>query len=670
MTSIPIALRAKAELELRNRNRKRLSAVPVSPIPAEMTFRQWCDSLAEQGLKVDGHAFSLANRPALWEIYDQIPTTVEEAFNQTLVIMKGSQMGLTVFEQLADLYMAVKFAPCKVLMYLPDRSMAADKSAQRFLPIIRTIPSLYSYLTKGTSEGNILTRAMPALDSSFKFLWTSGRAGGVTESFPGDVLSLDETQGMALDDIDVVSERLSGSRIKFRLMLSTPLWPEMDIHAWYLLGDQRKFHTQCDCADGVVLTDVAIDAALHSGTFPVAFNGGRRWVDAPKDFVYYCPTCEQWIPDPQQGRWVAHYPGVSIKSYQMSQIISPTITPRDLMEGWSRADTAARRQNFFCRKLGTPFADEKQVLATLETLRRCAEAGQRAGVVWKSTATGAFMGVDQMGSFSVVTIAERLADGRMAIIHVEAIYALDPWARLDQLMAQFGIVLCVIEQLPNIDSARLFAKRHERKVWLITSYGDLEDFVSWGDVVLSKSDRKTGDDYSDRYTLRADQYRVLDWAAARLREQYILFPDPLALCQEVRKDGISQSAPVLSEMFWLHYTKCGLVLEEDEEQRKTRRRVVKLGLDPHAAFSLMAVCLAWFRAYGTSYFLLPDAPVAFGVPSAPGATAAGLPAHVIDLMTPREGTCGGCLEFGAGRCAARQVQVQAVDPACDWFAPR
>ena len=217
MTSIPIALRAKAELELRNRNRKRLSAVPVSPIPAEMTFRQWCDSLAEQGLKVDGHAFSLANRPALWEIYDQIPTTVEEAFNQTLVIMKGSQMGLTVFEQLADLYMAVKFAPCKVLMYLPDRSMAADKSAQRFLPIIRTIPSLYSYLTKGTSEGNILTRAMPALDSSFKFLWTSGRAGGVTESFPGDVLSLDETQGMALDDIDVVSEIGRGSSFTIKL---------------------------------------------------------------------------------------------------------------------------------------------------------------------------------------------------------------------------------------------------------------------------------------------------------------------------------------------------------------------------------------------------------------------------------------------------------------------
>ena len=639
-------------------------------IPPGMGFRAWCNSLAAQGLKVDGHPFNLDNRQALWEIYDQIPSNAEEAFGRTLVLQKGAQMGLTVFETLANIYMAVKFAPCKVLMYLPDRSIAADKSAHRFLPILRTIPVLYSYITQGASEGNILTRAMPALDSGFKFLWTSGKAGGVTESFPGDVLSLDEVQGMALEQIDVVSERLSGSRIKYRLMLSTPLWPEMDINAWFLAGDQRKFHTTCGCDDGVVLTDVAMDAALHnSGKFPVAFNDGR-WADAPDDFVYYCPECGDWIPDPQVGRWVAHNPGAAIVSYHMSQILSPTITARDLIEAWGRADTAARRQNFFNRKLGTPFADANQVLVTLETLRRCTEAGQRAGVVWKQTATGAFMGVDQMGSFSVVTVADRLSDGRMAIIHVEAIYALDPWARLDALMLQFGIVICVIEQLPNIDSARLFSKRHEGKVWLITSYGDLEDFVSWGDVLVTKSDRKTGSEFRDRYTLRADQYRVLDWAASRLREQYIVFPDPLALIQEVRDGGVGKPAPVLSEMFWLHYTKCGLVLEDDEEQRKTKRRVIKLGLDPHAAFSLMALCLAWFRSFGTSHFILPEVRGAAGAAATPGASAVGLPSQVVEWMTPAAGTCGVCLEFKAGQCSARQVSVQAGDPACDWFVPR
>lgn len=657
--------------EARQRGLIAPDAGPGGPlIPADMGFRAWCEAMGRHGLKVDGHPFSLDNRQALWEIYDQIPTTVDQAFGRTLVLQKGSQMGLTVFETLADIYMAVKFAPCKVLMYLPDRSMAADKSAQRFLPILRTIPALYRYLTKGSSEGNILTRAMPELDSSFKFLWTSGRAGGVTESFPGDVLSLDETQGMALEQIDIVTERLSASRIKFKLMLSTPLWPELDIHAWYLRGDQRQFHSACGCADGVVLTEIALQAALHNtGQFPVIFNDGR-WPDAPDDFVYYCPTCGSWVPDPQEGRWVAHNPGSSIASYHMSQILSPTITARNLIEAWGVADTAARRQNFFCRKLGTPFADANQVLATLETLRRCAEAGQRAGLVWKKAATGTYMGVDQMGSFSVVTIVERLPDGRMGVIHVEAVYALDPWARLDGLMDEFGVVICVIEQLPNIDSARLFSKRHEGKVWLITSYGDLEDFVSWGDVLVTKSDRKTASEFRDRYTLRADQYRVLDWAASRFREQYIVFPDPLALIQPVREGGVERPAPVLSDMFWMHYTKCGLVLEEDEELRKTRRKVVKLGLDPHAAFSLLAVCLAWFRAHGTSHFILPEVRGVAARASTAPASAVGLPSQVVEWMTPTAGTCGVCLEFKAGQCAARQVSVQASDPACDWFMPR
>lgn len=48
-------------------------------------------------------------------------------------------------------------------------------------------------------------------------------------------------------------------------------------------------------------------------------------------------------------------------------------------------------------------------------------------------------------------------------------------------------------------------------------------------------------------------------------------------------------------------------------------------------------------------------------------SAAGLPPRVVEWMTPVAGTCGACSEFNGGQCAARQVQVQASDPACDWF---
>src|SRR4051812_927493 len=69
-----------------------------SCIPIEQTFRQWCDQLAADGLKVDGFPFTLENRPAMQWIYDQIPTTIEEAFKKTFVLMKCAQVGFTIME--------------------------------------------------------------------------------------------------------------------------------------------------------------------------------------------------------------------------------------------------------------------------------------------------------------------------------------------------------------------------------------------------------------------------------------------------------------------------------------------------------------------------------------------------------------------------------------------
>lgn len=661
------------EASLRSRKLRRIkpaaaggAPLSLAEIAAEETFAAWCERLGAAGLRVDGHPFSLATRPAMWEVYAQIPVSIEAAFGRTLVLQKGAQVGATIFEQLVALYFALKFHPCKCLLYLPDRSMAAHKSAQRFLPILRSIPDLLRQITQDTrlSEGSVLTRVFPRLGSSFLFLWTRAREGGVTESFPGDFLSLDEVQGVTLEQVDRVTERLSASRIRYRLLLSTPLWPELDINAFYLQGDQRRFHSDCACADGVVLTDQFMDVALRGrGDLPVAVRDG--------EWVYRCPVCQGWVDDPQVGRWVAHHPGAPYPSFHLSQVLSPTVSPREVVEAWGLADSVARRQTFFCRKLGAPFADDSQTLATLPVLRECALAGQMAGVTWQSGSTDSVMGVDQMGSFAVVTIAARWSDGRMAIIHVELVYALDPWARLDVLISQYGVRVCVVEQLPSIDSARLFAHRHPGVCWLITSYGDLEEFVVWGDVAVSKSDRKTQADYTDRWTLRADRYRVLDWAAARLRERFILFADPGGLLAEMR-DGARgpRQGSVLPEVFWLHYCKTGLILREpdqdptDKSVRPVRREVLKLGLDPHASFSLMACCLAWFRAHGTSHFILPE-------PAAgPGVRMVGLPPSVAGLLEtvaqPRSG-CGRCVSFVDGACVERGVTVRPDMPACEWF---
>ena len=637
------------------------------------TFLQWCLRLQADGLKVDGHPFRLDNRPSLQEIYGQIPLTIEEAFGRTIVLQKGAQMGLTVYEQLADLYMAIKFAPCKVLMYLPDRGMASYKSSERFMPIVRSIPSIHNLIgAEGkANDGNKLTRVMPSLGSNFLFLWTSGKEGGVSESFPGDILSLDETQGMTLEQIDRVSERLSASRIKLRLFLSTPLWPEMDINAWYLLGDQRKFHTDCGCDDGVILTDKFLTAALTgSGKIPIVYNSGQ-YPEAPIDYVYVCPECNQYIADPQKGRWVAHNPSAKIVSYHMSQILSPTVTARELIEAWGRADTADRRQNFFCRKLGSPYSDPSQVPVNLEMLRQCVEEGARLGVKWKKAARNTVLGVDQMGSFSCAMVGERLENGKMAIIHVEAIYSLDPWARLDVIMEEFGVQVAVVEQLPNIDSARQFSKRHPGKVFLVTGYTDMEDMVAWGDTPLNRKDFKTDEEFRDQFTVRGDQYRILSWGFARIAEKFVVFPNPQDMISEIRENGVSKQGPVLKEMVFYHFTKTGLIIETDDEQRKTKRKVIKIGIDPHFSFAFMALCMGWFRAHGTSTFILPDAsPANYGRSLTPQDIAVPDPlVAMIEEARAKQLTgdvCGRCTnrDPSTGICAENGARTREADPGC------
>ena len=57
------------------------------------TFYHWCLRLADTGLKVDGKPFTLDDRPAMAWIYQQIPSTREEAFKRVLVLMKCAQVG-------------------------------------------------------------------------------------------------------------------------------------------------------------------------------------------------------------------------------------------------------------------------------------------------------------------------------------------------------------------------------------------------------------------------------------------------------------------------------------------------------------------------------------------------------------------------------------------------
>lgn len=650
-----------------------------SDIPDEMTFRDWVGELARRGLKVDRKPFSLDDRPALKPIYEAIPSTHAEAAGKMLVVMKATQLGLTVWEVLADLYMALRFGPVNIGMFLPDQATAAFKSEQRFMPIIRSHPDLYERLVQRTEldgsrrkvgEGNILTRQFA--DSLMMFLWTSGKV--TTESRPMDIVSLDEVQEMTLDSIDKVRARMGDSPLRFTLMLSTANQPELDIHHWYLQGTQEVWHTRCgECGAESDLSDPA-------GIFPsksTAWNTGQVRRAPVGQFVWTCPQCGGYIPDPQVGRYIAQRPEPAmegVRSFLLPRTISPRITAREMVTDFARAKTGDQRKSFYNRTLARPYIDADQLPVTLAHLREAARRGMELGLQWLTSGRGTYMGIDQMGGWNAVIIKRRLPDGRQAVVHCAALHGNDAFEQTAKLIDQFGVAYAVVEQLPNVNDARRLANRFPGRVYL-AGYADLrDDMMVWGDD-LSKSDRRTAAEDRSRYTVTLSQYKAMQRTLYRLRDAECLWPDPMGLEQTVPVDGEDRRMPIVRDMVWDHYTKTALVVEQNPDTRQPRPRVRKVGLDPHFSFATMLCDVAWSRDAGGTTFILPEGIGPARALEQPGAgaplTSPGLPSGIQAMMAaPPPGTCGACASYRDGSCTARNLRVAERDPGCMLHVPR
>lgn len=675
---------------------ERLSGnIALTPIPADMTFRQWCESLAQgaidpttgerqPGLLVDGKPFSLADRPAMAWLYDQIPSTREEAWRRTLVLMKCTQVGFTVMEMLATIYFGLKFPPCSIGMFLPDINLAEGKSSERFMPIVRTIPQAHYLMTQDAKdgsgrkrgEGNVRRRRIGK--ALYHFGWTSGKA--TTESFPMDFLTFDEVQEMSLAQIEKTRERMSASEYRFNLMGSTANWPDSDIHHWFKQGTQHRFHTECPTC----LTRRPLD-----DYFPTCIDWDPETTDEltklPGSHRYVCEN-GHWIDDPQRGEWIPDNPEAWIVSAHFPQMLSPTISPGEIMEKYNNSTD---KKNFHNRVLGKPWLDPSQIPVTLEHMARCVEHGKAAGVVWKRRARGAFMGIDQMGQHNVVVIKERLPDGRQAVIHIEEIYGEDPFEHCDELMEDYGISACVVEINPNYNDAHKFANRHPGRVFLCNGFGELaDDMIRWGDAAkLDASERRTDEESRTRFTVKADQFKCMQTSFARFTSDppQCLWPGPQELEQLVVEKGVKQRALIAPRAFE-HFTKTALVVErvpdaagKESTTNQFKRVVRKIKIDPHFSYANQLCDVAWARAHGTATFFIPEgrnvADDRRDVAAKMGLH--GLPAEVAALFEPRPDglVCGRCDQCSMGPdgvparffCKERNFETGAKAPACDMF---
>jgi len=239
----------------------------------------------------------------------------------------------------------------------------------------------------------------------------------------------------------------------------------------------------------------------------------------------------------------------------------------------------------------------------------------------------------------------------------------------------YGVQVCVVEILPNYNDAKRFAQKHSGKVFLV-HYTKIEDeMLRWGDAPkLDTSERRTDEKERDRFTVSVDQYKCMQVSLARFQQRMCLFPDPAALVQEYLDKGVKEIKPVCKDIAFLHFTKTALVTEKDDEQKIYKRKVVKVGIDPHTSYANMLCDVAWARAYGTSQFILPQAEKEAGTERLQAVVEKampGLPKQVVEMVQaiPAGEVCGRCTAFDqkTGQCKERLLIVSAKDPGCPIF---
>lgn len=558
------------------------------------------------------------------------------------VAMAGAQTGKTGFELVHLTRSAALHNGAIFGYFFPDLHLPSVYSEKRFAPMIRGNPTLKPWLgasiqgEKGTDR--ILSRSFA--QATILFLTIGGRTS--TEGTPMKGVYFDEVRRMTYHQIQLAEERTSGQIDPVNVKVSTALYPESDIHLYFLGGDQRYFHTACACSEGAVLSLLQRDAIMDlRGVSPAVLRKvehayatagipylnllGRQAEEyGATPAAYRCPKCDTILVNPREGWWEPHEPrnaqGVAkfVHSWQMPQALSPTYPASRVLAKLDKPTEPVSKQEIANSVWGLPYLDPERQPVQLAHLLACVNPE----LVWPATQTRAWrrehtsntaLGMDAQAGYNCVVIKERAPNGKHRTIHVEVAHdrgphgdatGYNPWERVARLMHEFDVRVAVIDCMPHWNEAHRFALAHEGRVFLATYDTETTGpMVTWGDT--GKKPGQKGEETRFRYTLRINKVKGLDWSLGRWAQRTNETPPPGDLVQRLPVQGgrVALSSglavgqwelvAICREVYWLHQQRVAFrdVYEDDDSpsaldaKRQGKKKIVAehVGLDPHFA---------------------------------------------------------------------------------------
>ncbi len=412
---------------------------------------------------------------------------IYEDESKEIVIEKAAQIGITTFAMNKSLWF-IDTHNVSVIYTFPTASDVSDFSRARINPMIDASPHLRSRMADVDSVG------LKQIGSSFIYFrgaWSERQAISVDS----DMNVHDELDFSKPDIIDMYKERMSHSKYKLFLALSTPTIPEFGIDYLFNRSDKKEWFVECPkCKKAQILK------------YPDSIRGDT------KEARYACVYCRATITDEarRNGFWRATGdPAWGVSGYHISQLMAPWISATDIL----RKEEASRNKpvanlsgikDFYNFCLGEAYGGENQPL-NRDILLSCIQNKYELEESGRNT----IMGVDQGDKLHVVVFSKD-KNGDCRPIHI-GIY--DDFGELPNLMEKYGVTFCIIDALPNKHSARKFANMYQAKVWMVYYNDNQKEFVKWYQ-----------DEETKEYRITVGKVESVDQMADRFRNHKIILP--------------------------------------------------------------------------------------------------------------------------------------------------
>lgn len=448
--------------------------------------------------------------------------------------------------------------------YFPDKELPIKYGRDRIKPLFKSSPDLAPLIGTPLKDGSKGVDAALTMNVGATMLYLMTIGGRTsTEGVPLKGIAFDEVRRMSIGDIERAHQRYSAQVEPFDFKVSTPGYPDSTIDLFFQNGDQRYFHTECECADGIVLPlrwpdcigdmrsatpqlRAKVEHAFHAAGMPFCGMSESQAREYPAAF-YRCPTCGAIITNPRRGWWEPHNPRAFIRSWQFGKMLSPVSPPGRVLQVF---ELSKDRTEFFNSELGLPHLDQERRPIKASHIDACVDRDLTWAVRMDARTrdrkiVNTSMGVDVQAGYGIAVVKQWAPNGKRRVVHAEVVHMENPrpdrtwWHRLGVMMRYFDVRFAVIDEQPEYTQTLAFSKAFPGRVYLANYHlsAKAPRFIAWEDEALAGDDKQLGDHTDIRHRVSMDRTRALHWSLHLWKDRMNEIPSLDSLTQLLPHQG-------------------------------------------------------------------------------------------------------------------------------------